>query len=213
MDPSGEDARALVAAIERERFFLGGELHGGVCQTLAGTGMLIETLGRAAKNGGPIPLERLEELQRAIDTAIEQLRKLSHDFSPIQLDGTGLMVALFDFAEELSARGKCTIHCEKPVIMSDPAAALNLYHAVREICRVPGNSPPVEFLISLSADQNAISLEVVKTRDLPPQNRALTRLRMRAIGGECMVQTCDETEIITLRVPVQRVMSDKSPRL
>lgn len=202
MNSGREEACALVAAMERQLILWGGELHSGVCQSLAGTGMFLATVRRAAERGAPIPLERLRDLERSIETAIDQLRKLSRDFNPIPLEGTGLMLALFDFAEQLSARVKCKIVCEKPVLVHDRGAALNLYRAVQEICQVSGDGFPAEFTISLSGDQNTISLQIVKKGDQSNASAALASLRMRAIGGQCIVSRSTESESITLHVPV-----------
>jgi hypothetical protein len=128
------------------------------------------------------------------------LRKPDGEFlnltNPIQLNGTGLMLALFDLAEQLSARGKCTINCEKSVSMDDPDAALSLCRAAPEICRTPRDAPPAEFTISLSEDQIAISLQIVKKGDRPHDNAALVRLRMTAIGGDCIVETATEPRLL-----------------
>jgi signal transduction histidine kinase len=198
-----EDARALVAAIEKQTQSWAAELHKNACQSLAGTGILLATMQRAAEKGLPVPLDRLQEVQKSIEKAIDQLRKLAQDFSPIQLEGTGLMLALFDFAEQLSTYAKCTLICEKPVLISDSRVALNLYRSVQEICRIFGEATAADFTISLSSDQNHIVLQIVKKGDHSNDRAVLARLRMLAIGGECAVQTSAETEIITLRVPVR----------
>src|SRR5258706_12414243 len=84
----------LIAAIERELRQIGEDLHDGPCQSLASSALLLETIRRAVESGKPLPLERLRKLQTSIESAIEQVRGLSREFSPRQLKGAGLISAL-----------------------------------------------------------------------------------------------------------------------
>src|SRR5688500_5244027 len=90
----------LVSAIEREQRQIGFELHDNICQTLAGTSMLLETIGRAVTAGEPVSADDFRSLGKILETAIDQTRSLSQRYRPVDLEGAGLMKALQELAND-----------------------------------------------------------------------------------------------------------------
>jgi signal transduction histidine kinase len=127
--PSGTSAAQLVAAVEREQRQIGDELHDNICQTLAGTSMLLETLGRAVSAGKPVSVKSFRELGRILETAIDQTRSLSQRYRPANLKGAGLMKALEEIANDNPG---CIFRCEKPVFLQDPDKSLALFRVAQE---------------------------------------------------------------------------------
>jgi signal transduction histidine kinase len=202
MKPGQDDAEALVAALEQQLQFWGGELHDGICQSLAGTTLLLEMIRRTVASGKPVPPERLRKLQTSIESAIEQIRRLSREFSPLELKGAGLMSALGELAEHLSVRAESKFVCKKPVFVADESVALGLYRVAQQLCRVPIDAAPGNrFVISLHEEKGWIVLEIVRIGECSPESGVLVRARMLALGGECSFHTANQTRTIELRVP------------
>jgi signal transduction histidine kinase len=122
----------VIGAIEREQRQIGDELHDNICQTLAGTSMLLETIGRAVSAGKPISAEAFRELGRNLETAIDQTRALSQRYRPTELEGGGLMKALEELAR---ANPSCIFRCEKPVFIQDAAKSLAVFRVAQEAVR------------------------------------------------------------------------------
>jgi signal transduction histidine kinase len=201
MNLSEEDAAALAGALERQLQYWGDELHDTVCQTLAGSSMLLETLGRALKEKRAVPMERFQKLQASVETAIEQLRRLSRELSPVKLEGTGLMLALNDLSEQISARAASQFICPKPVIIQNSRAALALYRAAQEICRLPPDaSAGDKFVLSLDGENEWIRLSFQKSGS-PLTESPLAQALVASVGGELHFQPSGQTSSIVLRVP------------
>ena len=90
-----EITQAVISAQERERQELGGELHDNVNQILAGS---LLYLGLAKKELN-IDHEYLKETDTLINTAIEEIRNLSHSLIPPSLHQSEFMDALKHLTE------------------------------------------------------------------------------------------------------------------
>jgi signal transduction histidine kinase len=124
-DAASEDqARKLIAAIEQERRAVGEELHDTLCQSLAGTTLILDTIGRAIAAGKPVSVEAFETLKRILEESIDQARSLSRRFDPVMLEGAGLMTALQALAMEVP---NCEFVCERPVFINNAETALTLF--------------------------------------------------------------------------------------
>ena len=119
----------LVSAIEREQRQIGFELHDNICQTLAGTSMLLETIGRAVTAGKPVSADDFRSLGKILETAIDQTRSLSQRYRPVNLEGAGLMQALQELANDSA---HCVFQCEKAVFVPGKDQALALYRVAQE---------------------------------------------------------------------------------
>ena len=100
--------------------------------------MLLENMRRAIERGEPVSQEQLLKAQKLVDEAIDQFRSFSREFSPVHLEGTGWIVALNEFAEQLSRQVRCEFICDKRVVINESAVALGLCRASQEFCRLRG---------------------------------------------------------------------------
>ena len=90
-----EITQAVISAQEQERQELGGELHDNVIQILAGS---LLYLGLAKKELN-IDHEYLKETDTLINTAIEEIRNLSHSLIPPSLNKSEFLDALKNLTE------------------------------------------------------------------------------------------------------------------
>jgi two-component system sensor histidine kinase UhpB len=94
-------SRRVIEAQETERRHLALELHDEIGQVLTTVNLSLESLRPGIE---PTYLSRLDESQRVVDQAIEQVRDLSLDLRPASLDMLGLEAALSAYAKRQCAR-------------------------------------------------------------------------------------------------------------
>jgi signal transduction histidine kinase len=190
--PAETSAAELVAAVEREQRQIGFELHDNICQTLAGTSMLLETIVRAVSAGKPISSKAFRELGRILETAIDQTRSLSQRYRPADLKGAGLMNALEELARENPG---CTFRCEKPVFLQDTEKSLAIFriaqeavknsvqHANAKKIRITLQRLGAKALLHVKDDGKGFNLRSQKTAP----GLAVMHYRAAAVGGALRV--------------------------
>lgn len=200
--------RDLVSALEREQRQIGDELHDNVCQTLAGTSMLLETIGRAVAAGEPVSREVFRELGRVLETAIDQTRSLSQRYRPVDLQGSGLMKALQELARDIP---NTEFRCEKPVFVENPHYALALYRVAQEALKnAVQHAAARKIRITLKQDKSSVLLKVKDDgKGFPAENvqcditgLGIMACRAAAVGGELRVLSREGLgTTITCKVP------------
>jgi two-component system, NarL family, sensor kinase len=207
-DPSGY-ARDLVAALEREQCRIGGQLHDQLCQTLSGSTLLLETIGRAVAAGKTVPPESFARLKSAIETAVTQARALSQGFNPVKLEGAGLMTALHKLATDTP---NCEFRCEEPVFVADPESALALYRiaqeALQESVAQPG-SKRIQVALEQKDGQVILSIQGEGAGFIKPSENSswsamdTMQMRARAARGTLEVKAGRESgATIICKVPL-----------
>lgn len=129
--------RELLEVSEREQRRFGQDLHDGLCQHLAATALAGQVLGEklAARN-----LDEAKDARQVVDL-IEDGIALSHQLAkglhPVDMDATGLMQALQEFAGNTSELHKisCRFECESPVLIHDHTVAGHMYRIAQEAVR------------------------------------------------------------------------------
>lgn len=91
---------AISRAQEDERRRLARELHDQTIQDLIALDQRIQMLGMRLKSAGSIEPEQVEDLHRAANEAIQEVRRLSRALRPIYLEDLGLVPALEMLARE-----------------------------------------------------------------------------------------------------------------
>jgi signal transduction histidine kinase len=199
----------LISALEREKRQIGFELHDNVCQTLAGTSMLLETIGRAVTAGKPVSPEAFRALGKVLENAIDQTRLLSQRYRPVDLKGGGLMKALQELANDTS---KIDFRCEKPVFIKTRAKSLALFRIAQEAVKnALQHSRARKIRILLSQADSAVLLKVKddghgfaasKTRNGAATGFSIMQLHATAVGGELRVHSGRSGTTITCKIPI-----------
>lgn len=103
-----EITAAVIAAQEKERDAIGKELHDNINQVLATTRLYIEyAMANPDMRDG-----YLENAQKFILSAVEEIRRLSRSLMPPSLGQVGLAMALSDLTESISVLKKFKIHTD-----------------------------------------------------------------------------------------------------
>ncbi|MFT5467035.1 MAG: signal transduction histidine kinase [Verrucomicrobiales bacterium] len=128
--------REVLNAAEEEKHRIAMELHDGVGAALGGINMLAKVLqdGLMKKDGAAEDAELAGKIQQLLSDTIRQARMLARGLHPIGPEPGGLMHALKDLTQTLSAGGKadCQFVCRRPVELHDPIVANHLFRISQE---------------------------------------------------------------------------------
>lgn len=157
MRPRSVPTDEVLAAIERERRWIGDQLHEKLCQSLAVLSIQVALLQRQIQAGKPVEAA-LESLAQGVQGSITQAHALSRELQAPCLEGSELLDALRELAKEAAA--PCEFVCKKPLAV--PAAtALSLLRIAEEAVRnAVRHATPNKILISLRATTRTLTLEV-----------------------------------------------------
>ncbi|RJT37535.1 histidine kinase [Mesorhizobium waimense] len=119
---------------EEERSRLARELHDGISQNLVGVRYAMDLAGRQVRNHVDDAALTIERGVEALNGAIKEIRRLSHDLRPRVLDDLGLTAALealcYNFAERTGIETK--IEASGFTDSLQPAASTALYRVAQE---------------------------------------------------------------------------------
>ena len=129
-----ELAKQVLLAQEQERQRVARELHDSVSQLLSST--LHRTLGLATqlKNGAADAPARLAEVIELLERTIREVRLISRNLRPSELDDLGLIPALSSLVEEIAERTGITVRLVAPKHLYglSPQLELTIYRIAQE---------------------------------------------------------------------------------
>lgn len=127
--------RELAEVADRERRRVGQDLHDSICQHLTGTALTAQLLREklAARDASEVP--EADKVVRYIEEGIDLSRSLARGLVSPELEPEGLMVALEELAENMTARFKvpCRFYADGGVVhVRDGAIVTQLYRIAQE---------------------------------------------------------------------------------
>jgi signal transduction histidine kinase len=194
-------ARQLIESQEAERKRIAGELHDGIGQTLA----IIRNRALLGLRDGPISgraQRQVEEIAEVATGAIDEIRKVTHNLRPYQLDRLGLARAIEALVEQAAAA--TGIEFDSAIDPLDgvfaPENEMNVYRIVQEAvgnlvrhagatkARVEVRVRPTEVEIVVEDDGRGFDLEA-----LPADKRGMglsgIAERVRILGGRRTIRS------------------------
>ncbi len=142
MKESGPHLAKKLVARELSNADLGRQLHDGVSQVLSAAGLQLELLRMEA---GDSPLAaRLQEVQHTLETAVSQVRSVSHELNPHTIDRVGLSLTLRNLARQVDPSYKGTYEVISPDRLTLPrqealSLALCLIESLRAAIHAAGS--------------------------------------------------------------------------
>jgi signal transduction histidine kinase len=126
-------SRQLIASQEQERKRIAAGLHDTIGQNL----LIIKNralLGLQAKGAPTVVVEQLEEVSRAASQALEEVREVSYNLRPYQLDRFGLTKALQELVKRVADAARIPFHIQIDPVDSLLSAEgeINVYRIVQE---------------------------------------------------------------------------------
>jgi PAS domain S-box-containing protein len=190
--------RALLDASEREQRRIGQDLHDHLCQQLLGIACVLKALAIGADKQNTLRPGDLHNAAKLVNDAVQQTRDIARGLHPVELDAEGLMSALRELAQRVSATVACELQCDHPVLVNDPDAAMHFYRIAQEaVTNATKHAAATRIAIRLSEDSERILLEIlddgsgigdVGTRG-GGMGLDIMKYRAHAIGGWFVLET------------------------
>ena len=191
--------KEILEISEREQRRIGNDLHDSLCQHLTATAMAAQVLGEKL-NAKSIPeITDAKEVLKLVEDSITLTRDLARGISPAEMEMEGLIIALREFAANISRLFKvnCAFDCDSPPMISDSITASHLYRIMQEaVNNALRHGKPKQIVISLSSQKKHIELTVeddgIGLPDDWQKGRGMgTRIMARRatmIGGEFSIE-------------------------
>lgn len=156
-----EIIQAIINAQEKERKEISYELHDNVNQILTSSKLMLEVAAEKPEMSREFTYRCLAHLR----DAIAEIRKISHNLTPVALRDISLEAAVEDVIENINATGKLKIEyynsinqLEKNI---DPEKQLAILRIIQEqFNNILKHSQATEVTISLVAGNTSLSLEI-----------------------------------------------------
>lgn len=155
--------REILEISEREQRRIGHDSHDGLCQHLTATALAGQVLGQKLSARSLAESADAGEIVRLIEEGIAMTRDMAHGIAPLDLESEGLIVALRGLAANVSRTSKlgCTLECEPPPLIADPAAATHLYRIAQEaVHNALRHGRPRQIVMSLSRMRERTTLTI-----------------------------------------------------
>jgi PAS domain S-box-containing protein len=195
--------RQVAVMIDERRQQLGRDLHDSLGQQLTANGLLAGTLKGRIESNEPVA-DLVDKLERGIDTAKAQLRTILKGLAPVEIDASGLVVALDELAERTRSDHaiECRLECPQPIPDLDGFTANQLFLIAREaVHNAVKHARPRSIVIRLE-NVDGVCLTVLDDgvgivraedhRGDPGLGLRIMRYRCRIIGGNLKIQRRDE---------------------
>jgi two-component system, NarL family, sensor histidine kinase UhpB len=206
-----ESARRELLAQEAERRRVAAELHDEIGQSLTAVGLELE---RAIADAPDAQREALVRSRDVAAQSLEEVRRLARSLRPEVLDELGLVPALTNLCDRLSARTGVEIELsrngELPTLGAD--VQLVIYRITQEsLTNVIRHAHAGRAHVELAARDGRVELRVRDDGDGPPdaaaEGNGIRGMRERAVlvGGRLAVEPAPSGGTqVSLRIPVGR---------
>ena len=128
--------RELMQVATRVQQRIGGDLHEGLGQQLAGIAMMLQGVGQRAGNAGAPALQsEVDDIVALVNSAIRSTRSLARGLSPVRPTCEGLIEGFEELANQVHERYHIRVQMElalPPDLKLDENCATNLYRIAQE---------------------------------------------------------------------------------
>ncbi|MCW5711981.1 cache domain-containing protein [Shinella sp.] len=210
--------RRIIDTQEEERTRLARELHDGISQNLIGVRYAIDLASRKVRNHTDDASSAIEKGVDALNGAIKEVRRLSHDLRPPALDDLGLTAALTALSSHFSERTgiRTVLEADPGKDRLKPEASTALYRVAQEaLNNIERHSGARDVQIRLwnargrarmtiTDDGNGFEDSVGRTRDGHQNGLGLRNMqeRMAHFGGVLLVKSTSEGTVLTAMLPL-----------
>jgi PAS domain S-box-containing protein len=187
--------REILEISTREQRRIGHDLHDGVCQQLAGIGVLADVLADKLDEQARPEAADAHKLTDLLNQANKQTRSVARGLFPVRLEENGLVSALEELTQGAGAffNTRFEFRCDEPPVIRDPTVALHLYYIAQEAivnAVKHGKARRIEMrLASTNGDGGVLTIrnDGAVLANPPPQGRGMglriMHYRARMIGA------------------------------
>lgn len=154
-----ERVTALMEGQEKERARIARELHDGLGSLLATVKHHYQTVEDKMDEGK----EQFESANKLLDDACVEVRRISHDMASNVLSKFGLIAALQDYAETISASGAIKLSLKVSGVNNrlDNSAEIHIFRMVQELVNnILKHAKATAAHVQLTAHQNSLNIIV-----------------------------------------------------
>ncbi len=129
--------KQVVEAAARQQQEIGQDIHDGVGQELAGLRYMAQTHAEALAEQASPEAKTARRMTEWLATVQRQLRDITRQLVPVELDALGLLVALQTLSRQTTERSgiACRVDCDQEISVSDAGLATHLYRIAQEAVR------------------------------------------------------------------------------
>jgi two-component system, NarL family, sensor kinase len=203
----------IIDTQEEERARLARELHDGISQNLVGVRYAIDLASRQVKNRSENASKAIDVGVEALNGAIKEVRRLSHELRPRVLDDLGLTPALKALSENFTERAGVEVEMEAAwQDMLKPEASTALYRIAQEaLNNIERHSGASRVEIRLWSEKGRVRMTIADNgngfeEDKVKEGRGGLGLRnmqerMAHFGGLLLVKSGPEGTRLTAMLP------------
>lgn len=222
-----ELTQRVIDTQEEERTRIARELHDGISQILIGVRYTIDLARRKVESGADGAFEAIGKGAEALNGAIKEVRRLSHDLRPGVLDDLGLTAALEALTDNFADRTGIPVELESVAFKNLllPEAKTALYRVAQEaLNNIERHANASAVSIRLSSTQGRVQMVIAdnghgfahqdrKRGSARPGGLGLRNMqeRMAHFGGKLLVETTASGT--TLRAVLPKSIILKTNRL
>lgn len=148
---------------EQERQRVGQDLHDSLGGKLTGAALMSKALAQKLSTLGLSEAELAQEIVQCINESIRHTRSIARGLFPVELSGSGLAVALAEFAAETERHCdvRCLFRADDGFHIEQPFVALHLFRlALEAVNNALRHAQAREICISLTTTPTYLGLEV-----------------------------------------------------
>ncbi|WP_332716744.1 cache domain-containing protein [Pelagibacterium mangrovi] len=216
-----ELTQRIIDTQEEERARIARELHDGISQILIGVRYAIDLARRKVESGAEGAPDAIGKGADALNGAIKEVRRLSHDLRPGALDDLGLSAALealtHNFAERTGIKVSVEAVAFKNMLL--PEARTALYRVAQEaLNNIERHAAATEVSIELSSPHGRVQMVISDNgKGFSADNDRRGGLglrnmqeRMAHFGGNMLVETSPSGTMLRAMLPKSVFMRQPS---
>lgn len=223
-----ELTQRIIDTQEEERLRIARELHDGISQNLVGVRYAIDLARRKVPPDNRAAAEAIGKGAMALNDAIKEVRRISHDLRPRVLDDLGLTAALEALTASFSERTGIPAALESVAFknMLVPEARVALYRVAQEaLTNIERHAGATRVAIRFSSHDDRVQMEITDNGrgfsspaadkgGLGGQGLGLRNMqeRMTHFGGRLEVESSARGTVLRAVLPIT-AMKDRRPAL
>jgi two-component system, NarL family, sensor kinase len=220
-----ELAQRIIDTQEEERLRIARELHDGISQNLVGVRFAMDLARRKVSPDNGAAADAIGKGVQALNDAIKEVRRISHDLRPRVLDDLGLTAALEALIASFSERTGIAATLESVAFkhMLVPAARTALYRVAQEaLTNIERHAGATSVAVRFSSRDEKIQMEIIDNgRGFPPARSGGEAIagrglglrnmeeRMTHFGGRLDVETSAKGTVLRAILPIT-AMKDRN---
>ena len=218
----------IIDTQEEERLRIARELHDGISQNLVGVRFAIDLARRKVTPDNVGAVEAIGKGAIALNEAIKEVRRISHDLRPRVLDDLGLTAALESLISSFSERTGIAATLESVAFkhMLVPEARVALYRVAQEaLTNIERHAGATQVAIRFSSRDERVQMDVsdngrgfpaVRKENGMPASKGLglrnMQERMTHFGGRLDVESSARGTVLRAVLPIT-AMKDRNDGL